>query len=130
MVVPRFVQQALKSEPITVYGDGRQTRCFAHVKDVVSALHRLLSCPDAYGKVVNIGNPEEISMNDLAARVKAKTQSTSDIVHVPYEEAYVEGFEDMKRRVPDITLAARLIGFRPEQNLDSILDSVISYYSQ
>jgi UDP-glucose 4-epimerase len=127
MVIPRFVQQALRAEPITVYGDGEQSRCFAHVKDIVSALDRLTTCNKAYGKVVNIGNPEEVTMNCLAARVKELTGSASAIIHVPYEEAYVEGFEDMRRRVPDISLAKKLIGFRPERNLDEILKSVITH---
>ena len=129
MVIPRFVQQALRGEPITVYGDGEQSRCFGHVKDIVSALDRLVTCSEAYGKVVNIGNPEEVTMNCLAARVKGLTDSASEIIHVPYEEAYVEGFEDMRRRVPDISLANKLIGFRPELNLDAILKSVIEYYA-
>lgn len=129
MVIPRFVQQALRGEPITVYGDGEQSRCFGHVKDVVSALDRLITCSEAYGKVVNIGNPEEVSMNDLAERIKKVTGSVSKIIHIPYEKAYVEGFEDMRRRVPDISLANKLIGFRPELNLDAILKSVIEYYS-
>lgn len=129
MVIPRFVQQALRGEPITVYGDGEQSRCFGHVKDVVSALDRIITCSEAYGKVVNIGNPEEVSMNDLAERIKKVTGSVSKIIHIPYEKAYVEGFEDMRRRVPDISLANKLIGFRPELNLDAILKSVIEYYS-
>jgi UDP-glucose 4-epimerase len=126
MVIPRFVQQARRGDPITVYGDGEQTRCFAHVQDVVSALYRLITCPQSYGKVVNIGNPEEVSMNDLAQRIKELTGSASPITHVPYEEAYVEGFEDMRRRVPDISLAQRLIAFRPNHNLHDILQSVLA----
>jgi UDP-glucose 4-epimerase len=127
MVIPHFVQQALKGCPITVYGDGEQSRCFAHVKDVVSALDRLVACKEAYGRVINVGNPEEVTMNRLASRIKNLTGSNSPIIHVPYEEAYVEGFEDMRRRVPDISLASTLIGFRPEHNLDEILRSVIAF---
>ena len=126
MVVPRFVAQALRGEDITVYGDGKQTRAFCHVADVVPALVRLVECPDAYGKVVNIGNPSEVTINQLAKRVKELTASRSRIVHVPYEQAYVEGFEDMRRRVPDITLVKSLIGFEPALSLDDILESVIA----
>ncbi len=129
MVIPRFVQQALSGEPITVYGDGEQSRCFGHVKDVISALDRMITCSAAYGRVINIGNPEEVSMNDLAERIKKATGSASKIVHIPYEEAYVEGFEDMRRRVPDISLAKKLVSFNPERNLDEILRSVIEYYT-
>ncbi len=128
MVIPRFVQQALKNEPITVFGDGEQTRCFAHVKDIVEALEKMINCTEAYGRVVNLGNPEEITINDLAQRIKDSAGSTSEIVHIPYEQAYVEGFEDMLRRVPDISLAKRLIGFTPAYNLQGILEAVIEYY--
>ncbi len=127
MVVPRFVQSALSGDPITVYGDGEQTRCFAHVKDVVVALYRLITCSRCYGKVINIGNPEEVTVNHLAHRIKELTRSTSPITHIPYGQAYVEGFEDMRRRVPDISLAGELIGFRPEHSLGDILESVIAY---
>jgi UDP-glucose 4-epimerase len=128
MVIPRFVQEALRKEPITVYGDGEQSRCFAHVKDVVPALYRLINCSRAYGKVVNIGNPEEVTINDLAQRIKELTNSSSAIKHIPYEQAYVEGFEDMRRRFPDISLARELIDFQPKYNLDEILKSIIAYY--
>jgi UDP-glucose 4-epimerase len=126
MVIPNFVEQALQGKDITVYGDGEQTRSFCHVKDVVSALVDLMNCPEAVGKVVNVGNDEEISINHLALRVKAVTGSSSQIVHVPYDKAYTEGFEDMIRRVPDITLAKKLIGFKLKYGLDDILKSVIS----
>lgn len=128
MVIPRFVQQALKNKPITVFGDGKQTRCFAHVKDIVEALEKMINCTEAYGRVVNLGNPEEITIDDLAERIKESAGSTSEIVHIPYEQAYVEGFEDMLRRVPDISLAKRLIGFAPAYNLQGILDAVIEFY--
>ena len=127
MVVPRFVEQALQGKPITVFGDGEQTRCFAHVQDVVLALYRLSSCSESFGKVVNIGNPEEVSMNELARRIIALTGSSSEILHVPYDEAYVAGFEDMRRRVPDITLARELIGFRPSRDLNEILKGIIAH---
>jgi UDP-glucose 4-epimerase len=125
MVIPRLVQQALQGKEITVYGDGEQTRSFCHVQDVVSALWDLMRCPEAAGRVVNIGNDEEISINALAIRIKELTGSSSPIVHVPYEEAYTEGFEDMKRRVPNLRLAAKLIDFHPHYSLDDILHSVI-----
>ncbi len=130
MVVPRFVAQALKGEPITVYGDGEQSRSFASVKDVVPALVKLIDCSDACGKVVNIGNSEEVTMNRLAERVKDLAGSDSPIVHIPYEQAYVEGFEDMRRRVPDTSFAKKLIGFTPKYSLDEILKSIIEYYRQ
>ena len=129
MVVPRFVQQALAGEPITVYGDGTQTRCFTHVNDVVSALQSLMASPQAIGQVVNIGGQEEISMMDLAKRVKAATASASPIVLVPFSEAYDEGFEDMPRRVPDVTKLTRLVGKAPAVDLDAILKDVIGYFS-
>jgi len=126
MVVPRFVEQGLRGEPITVYGDGEQTRCFCHVNDVVPALLALLLCREAEGKVVNIGNPDEVTINYLAKRVRELTGSRSEIVHIPYDEAYVQGFEDMRRRVPDVSLARSLIGFAPTRTLDEILESVIA----
>jgi UDP-glucose 4-epimerase len=130
MVIPRFVGLALRGEPITVYGDGEQTRSFCHVHDVVGALVGLISCKEAFGKVVNIGNPEEVTINHLAQRVKELSGSASPIVHVPYDEAYVEGFEDMRRRVPDLSLAKKLIGFQPSLSLDDILKSVIAYFRE
>ena len=125
MVIPRFVEQALRGDPITVYGDGKQTRSFCHVADVAPALIRLIGCADARGQVVNVGNAEEVAIGDLAQRVKALAGSDSQIVHIPYDQAYVEGFEDMRRRVPDISLAKELIGFDPKYPLDDILRSVI-----
>ena len=128
MVVPRFVQQALAGEPITVYGDGTQTRCFTHVNDVVAALQSLMASPQAIGQVVNIGGQEEISMMELAKRVKALTGSASPIVLVPFSEAYDEGFEDMPRRVPDVTKLTRLAGKAPAVDLDAILKDVIGFF--
>ncbi len=128
MVIPSFVKQALAGRPITVYGDGRQTRCFAHVADIVGALVKLMDHPDAVGQVYNIGSNEEVSIGELAELVKVLTGSTSDIVFVPYSEAYEEGFEDMPRRVPDVSKIAALVGFKPQRSLDEILKSVIAFY--
>ncbi len=127
MVIPTFVKQALSGRPITVYGDGKQSRCFGYVGDVVGALTKLMDHPEAVGKVFNVGSNEEISILGLAERVKKLTQSKSEIVFVPYDEAYEEGFEDMPRRVPDISKVGDLIGFRPEMSLDGILNSVIDF---
>lgn len=124
MVVPRFVDQALAEQPITVYGDGQQRRCFCAVSDVVPALVALVEEPRAYGEVVNIGGTEETTIADLAARVRGLLGSGSDVVRVPYEEAYGEGFEDMQRRVPDTTRARELVGFRPVMGLDELIVAV------
>jgi UDP-glucose 4-epimerase len=130
MVVPRFVRQALQGEPITVYGDGEQSRSFTDVSDTVRATMALSMSAAAIGSVFNIGNGHEITVNDLAARVKALTGSTSPIVHVPYEQAYEQGFEDTRRRVPDISKLRATIDFTPEFDLDSSLRKVIAYYRQ
>src|SRR4026209_253633 len=129
MVIPTFVKQALSERPITVYGDGKQSRCFGYVGDVVGALVNLMDHDDAVGQVFNIGSNQEISILELAQRVKELTQSDSEIVFIPYDEAYEEGFEDMQRRVPDITKVSGLVGFRPEMSLDGILKTVIDYQS-
>ncbi len=129
MVIPTFVRQALAGRPITVYGDGSQTRCFCHVSDVVGALVRLMDHPDAIGHVFNIGSDEEISIIKLAERVKALTGSRSEVVRVPYGEAYEEGFEDMPRRVPDVSKVGRLVGFRPTRTLDQVLADVIAFHA-
>ena len=129
MVIPTFVRQALAGKPITVYGDGLQTRCFGYVGDVVGALVKLLDNNDAVGEVFNIGSDEEVSILELAQRIKELTKSESEIVFVPYDEAYEEGFEDMPRRVPDTTKIRNLVGFRPKMKLDGILQSVIEYQS-
>jgi UDP-glucose 4-epimerase len=128
MVIPNFVQQALAGEPITVFGDGTQSRSFTHVADVVDALIRLVAEPSAVGEVVNIGNHQEISIGKLAERVRELSGSRSSITFVPYEEAYESGFEDMPRRVPDLSKAARLIGYEPKHALDDILVQVIDYF--
>jgi len=129
MVIPTFVKQALSGRPITVYGSGEQTRCFGYVGDVVKALAALMDHPDAIGNVYNIGSSEEITINALAERVRGLAGSQSEIVHIPYGEAYEEGFEDMPRRVPDTTKIHKLIGFRADTTLDTILKEVIAYYS-
>lgn len=129
MVIPTFVKQALAGRPITVYGDGLQRRCFGYVGDVVGALTRLMDQPEAVGQVFNIGSNEEITILDLAKRVKELTKSESEIIFVPYDEAYEEGFEDMPRRVPDITKIKELVGFAPTMPLDGILQSVIDHQS-
>ena len=129
MVIPTFVKQALSGRPITVYGSGEQTRCFGYVGDVVKALVALMDHPDAIGNVYNIGSSEEISINALAQRVRELANSESEIQHIPYGEAYEEGFEDMPRRVPDTTKVHKLVGFRAETRLDEILKEVIAYYS-
>jgi UDP-glucose 4-epimerase len=126
MVVPRFIQNALAGRPLEIHGDGTQTRCFCHVADVVRALADLMTEAKPWGEVVNIGSTEEISMLALADRVKQLTASESEIVTVPYEEAYGEGFEDMRRRVPDLSKADALIAWHPERDLDTILRDVIA----
>ena len=125
MVIPNFVRQALVGEPITVHGDGTQTRSFTYVGDVVRGLIALALEPRAVGQVFNIGNPEEISIRELAERVRRATSSRSEIVLVPYDEAYEAGFEDMPRRVPDIAKIRNLVGFAPTLGLDDILQGVI-----
>jgi UDP-glucose 4-epimerase len=130
MVIPTFVKQALSGRPITVYGDGKQTRCFGYVADVVDALIKVFDHPDAVGNVYNIGSTEEISILDLAKRVKQLTQSDSEIQCIPYDEAYTEGFEDMPRRIPDTSKVRDLIGFKPTTTLDQILKHVMAYHSQ
>jgi UDP-glucose 4-epimerase len=128
MVIPTFVKQALAGRPITVYGDGKQTRCFGYVGDVVGALIKLMDTDQSVGQVFNIGSTEEISIRDLAEKVKQLTHSASEVVFVPYDEAYEEGFEDMPRRVPDTTKINKLVGFKPEMTLDGILETVISFH--
>ena len=124
MVVPRFVQQAVSGEVITVYGTGHQTRCFAHVLDVVPALHSLMNCDQATGKVVNIGNDIEVSINELAKRVREAVNSRVDIIRIPYEEAYEYGFEDMESRKPSLKRAKDLIGYNPSRGLEDIIQDV------
>ncbi len=125
MVIPRFVGQALRHEPITVYGDGRQTRCFCYVGDIVGALAALLAHPDAHGRVFNLGSDDEVSIRELAEIVRQETDSRSEIRYVAYQDAYEEGFEDMARRVPDTTRARELVGFRPTVGLRDIIRLVV-----
>lgn len=127
MVLPRFVKQALANEPLTVYGPGSQTRCFLHVKDAVWAMIKLMELLSATGEVFNVGSQEEISIEDLAKRIIEITASKSKIIYIPYDQAYEEGFEDMPRRVPDITKIANLIGFKPTVILDDIIKDVLNY---
>jgi len=127
MVIPNFVSQALAGEPITVFGDGKQTRSFTDVGDVVDGLIRLVGEPRAIGEVFNIGNTEEISILDLATRVRTLTKSPSEIVLIPYDQAYEEGFEDMPRRVPDLRKIGALVGYRPTKRLDDILQRVVAH---
>jgi UDP-glucose 4-epimerase len=130
MVIPNFVKQALLAHPITVHGDGTQTRCFTYVSDVVGQLATLARAPAAIGEVFNVGNDrEEITILDLARRVKSRTGSASEIVLVPYEKAYEEGFEDMRRRVPDLSKLRALTGYEPAVSLDEILDRVVDYFT-
>jgi UDP-glucose 4-epimerase len=126
MVLPGFVNQALKGEPITVYGTGEQSRCFAHVADVVESLVRLMNAPSASGEVFNVGNDQEISIEGLAQRVKAVTASASAIQKIPYKEVYGVGFEDMVRRVPDVRKLERFVGYRPRTPLDRIIADVVA----
>jgi nucleoside-diphosphate-sugar epimerase len=128
MVIPNFVRQALAGEPITVFGDGKQSRSFTHVVDVVSALMKLVDEPKAIGQVVNIGNTQEVSIERLAERVRELSGSKSPIKYVPYEEAYESGFEDMPRRVPDLRKVEGLIGYKTKHTLDDILVQVIEYF--
>ena len=127
MVIPRFVGQALRNEPITIFGSGEQTRNFTYVEDVVNGITALIDEPAAVGEIFNIGSEGEVSINDLAQRVKTLTGSASRIVHVPYEDAYQEGFEDMERRVPDIGKISRLVGYKNTHTLDDILAKVIAF---
>ncbi|MGH9754041.1 MAG: NAD-dependent epimerase/dehydratase family protein [Blastocatellia bacterium] len=127
MVIPNLVRQALTGEEITVYGDGSQSRCFTHVSDVVRALMRLIEHPKAVGEVYNIGSDREVTILQLAEKIKSLTESDSRIVFLPYEQAYEEGFEDMLRRVPDISKIHKLIDYQPTFDLDEILESVIDY---
>lgn len=124
MVVPRFVQAALKNETIDVHGDGNQSRCFGHVADVVEGLTKLIENPACFGTVVNLGNNEEVSINELAKRAIDLTGSSSEIRYIPYDEVYGAGFEDMQRRVPNLEKAKRLIGYQPTRTLDDIINDV------
>lgn len=128
MVVPRFIEAALKNETIDVHGDGTQSRCFGHVLDIVEGLTSLLDNTECFGQVINLGNDEEVSIKQLADRTIALTASASKIRFVPYAEAYGDGFEDMKRRVPSLTKAERLIGYKPTRTLDDIINDVAAEF--
>jgi UDP-glucose 4-epimerase len=126
MVIPRLVRQAVAGEPLTIYGDGRQTRCFCHVSDVVDGLLRLLDHPGAAGEVFNLGSQEEVSIAELASRIVEQAGSRSTLQRIPYEEAFAEGFEDMQRRLPDIAKVRALTGWTPTRPLRQILDETIA----
>ncbi|MBA3533394.1 MAG: GDP-mannose 4,6-dehydratase [Ardenticatenales bacterium] len=131
MVLPTFVRQALAHQPLTVYGDGQQQRCFAYVGDVVQGSIALMDKGEAaYGEIVNLGNDQEISIRELAERVIERTESRSEIVYVPYDEAYAPGFEDMRRRIPDLSKAKALVGYVPTVGLDEIIDRVIESFKR
>lgn len=130
MVVPRFIEAALKNETIEVHGDGTQSRCFGHVLDVVEGLTSLLDNKECFGQVINLGNDEEVTIKELADKAIALTLSTSNIRFVPYEEAYGEGFEDMRRRVPSLAKAERLIGYKPTRTLNDIINDVASEFQK
>ena len=127
MVIPRFVTQAVKNEPLTIYGDGKQTRTFSYVKDVVDALTGLIDSDEAVGEVFNVGGTEEISIFDLAQKIIKVTESKSKIEFIPYDQAFGEDFEDMQRRVPSIEKIKKLTGFEPKTNLNEILEQVVDY---
>jgi UDP-glucose 4-epimerase len=126
MVIPRLVDQALKGEPLTIFGDGEQSRCFGAVQDVVKGLFGLMTTEAATGEVVNLGNPEEVTINRLAELILEITGSKSEIKRIPYDEAFPEGFEDMRRRVPDVSKAKRLVGFEPTIKLRRIVEDVVA----
>ncbi len=130
MVVPRFVQWALANEPIQIYGDGQQSRCFGNVYDVVNAIKGLGESKDVAGEVFNIGSHEEVTIQELAERVIARTDSKSEIVYVPYEKAYAAGFEDMRRRVPDISKIKKAIGWEPTTPLDVTIDQIVDFFKK
>ena len=128
MVIPRLIVQSLKGEPLTVYGTGNQVRCFGYVTDIIDAIVNLSHNNEAVGQIFNVGNDQPISIMDLAKKIKEKTNSESEIVKIPYGEAYEEGFEDMAIRTPDLTKIKTLTGYQPKVNLDQILDNVIEYF--
>jgi len=130
MVIPNFVQRALLNESIQVHGDGEQTRCFTYVKDAIGAIVDLMNTPEAEGEVFNVGGEEEISMNDLALKVKELAGSDSEIIHVPYAEVYGKGFEDMRRRTPDLEKIKKCIGYEPTFVTEDILNNVIQYFKK
>ena len=130
MVIPRFVSQALLGKPITVFGDGEQTRCFCHVTDVIDAIYKLVNSSEAEGEIFNVGSTEEISIKELAELIKNMTDSKSEIKFIPYDEAYEKHFEDMRRRVPDTTKVNKLIGFNPKRKIKEIIKDIVDYYEK
>lgn len=130
MVVPNFVKSAIRNEPLTVHGDGTQSRCFGHVLDIVEGLTKAIESPECFGQVINFGNDEEVSIEGLAKKAIAMTDSTSEIRYIPYDEAYGEGFEDMKRRVPSLEKAKRLVGYQPTRTLDDIINDVAEQFRE
>jgi UDP-glucose 4-epimerase len=129
MVVPRFVTAALKNDPISVYGSGEQIRCFCHVDDAVDALLIVMASEKAIGQVFNVGNNQQISIEGLAQKIKEITGSKSKIIKVPYSQAYPEGFEDMQRRVPDISKIKNVLGWSPQKGLDQVIKDIVAFYS-
>ncbi len=130
MVLPKFVKSALLNHPITIFGDGKQSRCFADVDDVTDGLIKLMADKAAEGKIFNIGNDQEVTIEELAVKIKEKTNSSSKIEIISYEDAYEQGFEDMRRRIPDLTKIKELIDYNPKHDLDSIISRVIEYYEE
>ena len=129
MVIPRFVRQALEGGPITVYGDGEQVRCFTHVSDALDGVCALVNSRAAEGRIFNVGNDEAVTINELAEKVRQTVNPDVEIVHVPYDEAYAEGFEDIRHRVPDISRLKECVGFTPRYSLEAILRAVRDYVS-
>ncbi len=130
MVVPNFVKAAVKNTPLIVHGDGEQSRCFGHVSDVIEGLSKLLETPECFGQVINIGNAEEVTIKALAEKAIEMTGSTSSIEYIPYSEAYGEGFEDMRRRVPSLDKASRLIAYQPTKTLTDIINDVANQFRE
>lgn len=130
MVVPNFVKMALMGQPVTIFGDGKQTRCFCDVRDIIGALSKLMDEPAAEGTIFNVGNDEEISIEDLAREIITMTDSTSPVEFIPYEKAYEKGFEDMRKRMPDLSRINNVIGYKPKYSTKDMLHSVIEYYKQ
>ncbi len=130
MVVPNFVKSALMDKPLYVHGDGTQSRCFGHVYDVVEGLTKVIETPECFGQVVNLGNAEEVTIKELAEKAIKMTGSSSEIVYIPYEEAYGEGFEDMQRRVPSLEKAKRLVGYQPTRTLETIINDVAEQFRE
>ncbi len=130
MVIPKFVKAALLNHPITIFGDGKQSRCFCDVTDVIEGMVRLMNSEDATGHIYNVGNDESITIEELAVKIKDLTESDSKIEYIKYEDAFEEGFEDMRRRVPDLTKIKEAVGYDTKHDLESILKRVITYFEE